>query len=218
MRSAFTRGLAVQAAGCAVFAAGGLWALFDDTTAGGSFTSAFDPRVGVDGLSGLFLGILGAVGAASLVYATRYLEASRKGRAIGALTALFVIVQVLVLTARDPLTFLVGWEAMTLVPAAVILIAHADEPARRAVFFYVALTHLAGAGTWVAILLLANEGAIGDPTVVETGSGVRPIDFATYASMLGSMFANVPMAPEIAHVATSFRAAARRSRPRANSA
>jgi hydrogenase-4 component B len=173
VRSAFTRGLAVQAAGCAVFAAGGLWALFDDTTAGGSFTSAFDPRVGVDGLSGLFLGILGAVGAASLVYATRYLEPSRKGRAIGALTALFVIVQVLVLTARDPLTFLVGWEAMTLVPAAVILIAHADEPARRAVFFYVALTHLAGAGTWVAILLLANEGAIGDPTVVETGSGVQ---------------------------------------------
>jgi hydrogenase-4 component B len=78
-----------------------------------------------------------------------------------------------VLVARDPLTFLVAWEAMTLVPAAVILVARADEPARRAVFVYVALTHLAGAGTWVAILLLAHEGAIGDQSAIASGSGVQ---------------------------------------------
>jgi hydrogenase-4 component B len=169
----FGAGLSVQAAGCLVLAAGGLWALVEDETAGPPFTSAFDPRVGVDGLSGLFLAILGAVGAAALVYATRYLTPSGKGRAIGALTALFVGVQVLVLVARDPLTFLVAWEAMTLVPAALILVARADELARRTVFYYVALTHLAGAGTWVAILLLAREGAIGDPTAVASGSGVQ---------------------------------------------
>ena len=58
-------------------------------------------------------------------------------------------------------------------PAAVILVARADEPARRAVFVYVALTHLAGVGTWVAILLLASEGAIGDPSVMTSGSGVQ---------------------------------------------
>jgi hydrogenase-4 component B len=172
-RRAFAVGLAAQAAGCLLFAAGGLWALVDDATAGEQFTSAFTPRVGVDALTGLFLGVLGVVGAASLVYAIRYLAPSGKGRAIGTLTALFVSVQVLVLVARDPLTFLVAWEAMTLVPAAVILVARADEPARRAVFFYVALTHLAGAGTWVAILLLAHEGAIGDPSMIASGSGVQ---------------------------------------------
>jgi hydrogenase-4 component B len=172
-RRTFTLGLAVQAAGCTLLAAGGLWALFAGDVDGSGFSSAFDPRVGIDGLTGLFLGVLGAVGAAALVYATRYLEPSGKGRAIGALTALFVGVQVLVLVARDPLTFLVGWEAMTLVPAAVILVGRADEPARRAVFYYVALTHLAGAGTWVAILLLAHEGAMGDPTALQSGSGVQ---------------------------------------------
>jgi hypothetical protein len=36
-------------------AAGGLWALAADEVAGRPFTSAFDPWVGVDGLSGLFL-------------------------------------------------------------------------------------------------------------------------------------------------------------------
>jgi len=169
----FPVGLAAQAAGCLVFAVGGFWALVDDAAAGEAFTSSFTPRVGIDALTGLFLGVLGVVGAASLVYATRYLVPSGKGRAIGALTALFVCVQVLVLVARDPLTFLVAWEAMTLVPAAVILVARADEPARRAVFFYVALTHLAGAGTWVAILLLAHEEAIGDPSAIASGSGVQ---------------------------------------------
>jgi hydrogenase-4 component B len=172
-RRSFTAGVAAQAAGCLVLAVGGFWALVGDAAAGEPFTSAFTPRVGADGLTGLFLGVLGVVGAASLVYATRYLAASGKGRAIGALTALFVLVQVLVLVARDPLTFLVAWEAMTLVPAAVILVARADEPARRAVFVYVALTHLAGAGTWVAILLLAHEGAIGDPSAIASGSGVQ---------------------------------------------
>ncbi|HEX6724134.1 MAG TPA: proton-conducting transporter membrane subunit [Gaiella sp.] len=172
-RRSFPVGLAVQAAGCLLFAVGGFWALGDGGTAGASFTSAFTPGVGIDGLTGLFLGVLGAVGAASLAYAIRYLAPTGKGRAIGALTALFVSVQVLVLVARDPLTFLVAWEAMTLVPAAVILVARADEPARHAVFFYVALTHLAGAGTWVAILLLAHEGAIGDPSTIASGSGVQ---------------------------------------------
>jgi hydrogenase-4 component B len=173
LRRAFVAGLTVQAVGCLLLAVGGIWSLAADETAGLPFTSAFDPRVGLDGLSGLFLGILGAVGVAALVFATRYLEPSGQGRAIGALTGLFVLVQALVLVARDPLTFLVAWEAMTLVPAAVILVSRADEPARRAVFFYVALTHLAGAGTWVSILLLASEGAIGDPSMIASGSGIQ---------------------------------------------
>ena len=117
--------------------------------------------------------MLGVCGAAVFVFAGRYLEPSGRGRAIASLTALFVLVQVLVLVARDPLTFLVAWEAMTLVPAAVILVGRADEVARRTVFFYVGLTHLAGVGTWVAVLLLAREGAFGDPSVISTGSGVQ---------------------------------------------
>jgi hydrogenase-4 component B len=172
-RRTLVAGLGVQAGGCAVLATGGLWALVARESFGSRFTSAFDPRVGVDPLSGLFLAILGAVGAAALVFAARYLEPSGRGRVVASLTALFVLVQALVLVARDPLTFLVAWEAMTLVPAAVILVGRADELARRTVFFYVALTHLAGAGTWTAILLLAREGAIGDPTALTSGSGIQ---------------------------------------------
>lgn len=172
-RRAFAAGLVVQAIGCVLFAGGGLWALAGDHASGAEFASAFDPRVGLDAMTGLFLGVLGVVGAAALVFSVTYLERSGRGRAIGALTGLFVLVQALVLVARDPLTFLVAWEAMTLVPAAVILVSRHDDKARSTVFFYVALTHLTGAGTWIAVLLLAREGAIGDPSVITSGSGVQ---------------------------------------------
>ena len=79
-----------------------------------------------------------------------------------------------VLCARDPLTFLAGWELMTLLPAAVILVARAgDRVARNTVFIYLAITHLGGAGTWIAVLLLAGAGAIGDPSALATGSGLQ---------------------------------------------
>ena len=168
----FTVGLVVQVIGCVLLGAGGLWALVTGGEAGSAFTSAFDPRIGVYGLSGLFLGVLGAVGAAALVFAVRYLEPSGRGRAIGALIALFVLVQALVLVARDPLTFLLGWEAMTLVPAAVILVGRADEVARRTVFFYVALTHRPGARRgWP--FSSSHGGRDRRPTAVSSGSGVQ---------------------------------------------
>ena len=87
---------------------------------------------------------------------------------------MFLLALAAVLCARDPLTFLLGWELMTLVPAAMILVARgADRKARRTVFIYLAVTHLGGAGTWVAILLLAEAGAIGDASAMRPGSGLQ---------------------------------------------
>ena len=55
-------------------------------------------------------------------------------------------------------------------------------------------------------------------TWVEIGSGISPSIAQTCSSTDGSMFANVPTAPEIAPVATSARARTNRARPRAISA
>ena len=79
------------------------------------------------------------------------------------------------MTARDASSFLAGWELMTLVPAAVILVARQRRDGRAStVFTYVAITHLGGAGVWIAILLLAHAGAIGGPAaLVAPGSGCR---------------------------------------------
>ena len=101
-RRTFAAGIWLQAVGCGLIAVGGLWSLAAGEVAGKAFTSSFDPRIGVDGLSGLFLGVLGVCGAAALVFAVRYLEPSGRGRAIASLTGLFVLVQLLVLVARGP--------------------------------------------------------------------------------------------------------------------
>ena len=170
----FRTGLFVQAAGSVLIAVAGFAVLLDDEVLGAGFTSAFDPRLGVDALTGFFLGTLGVVAAPALVFSTGYLEPTPRGRAIAALTAPFVLVLALVVCARDPLTFLLGWELMTLLPAVVILAARgADRGSRNVVFAYLAITHLGGVGTWVAVLLLAAQGAFGDPSAIVSGSGVQ---------------------------------------------
>ena len=173
-RATYRAGVAVQTAGAIGIGVAGFWILAAGDVLGDAFTSAFEPRFGVDGLSGLFLGALGLVAAPALVFSARYLESTVRGRLVAALTAAFVLALAFVLCARDPLTFLVGWELMTLLPAAVILVARAaDRQAREAVFTYVAITHLGGAGTWIAVLLLAQAGAIGDASAIDSGSGLQ---------------------------------------------
>lgn len=169
----FAAGLWAQAAGVALVGAAGAWAFLGGNTAGSDFAGALRPHVGIDPLTGLFLATLGVVAVPALVFATAYLAPTAGGRITGALLAGFTLSLVGVLCSRDPLTFLTFWELMTLVPAAIILVGRSDEPARRTAFTYVGITHLGGAGVWVAILLLAHEGVLGDEGALERGSGVQ---------------------------------------------
>src|SRR5207302_1608493 len=103
-------GLLAQAAGVALLGAAGLWILAAQTSIGRPFTSALDVGFGVDGLTAFFLGTLGLVGAPVLFFATRYLQPTRRGRATAVLLGAFLLTLAEVLCARDPLTFLAGWE------------------------------------------------------------------------------------------------------------
>jgi hydrogenase-4 component B len=175
-RRTFLSGLTVQAIGVAAVGLAGFWVLLTGSTVGHTFGNGVRPTFGVDGLSGLFLGALGLVAAPALVFSRRYLRSDRRGRAVGALTGGFLLMLALVLCARDPFTFLLGWESMTLLPAAVILVARgADTQARRTVFTYLAITHLGGVGTWIAVLLLAGHGAFGTGGTIGSGSGLQVV-------------------------------------------
>jgi hydrogenase-4 component B len=163
----------LEAAAAAAVGCFGFWALASGTTFGSGFTGAFSPHFGVDGLTAFFLGMLGLVSAPTFAFASHYFEPTRRGRANSILTGVFVLVLAEVLVARDPLSFLAGWELMTLLPAAIILVSRSDEEARRTVFLYLAITHLAGACTWVAVLLAAHAGAFGAGGGVAEGSGLQ---------------------------------------------
>lgn len=162
----------MQAFGAGLVGVAGAWAVIGGETAGCSFTGAFELRVGVDPLSGVFLLALGMIGVPALVYAAGYLRPDGPGRATAVLTGAFALTLVGVVTARDPLSFLTTWELMTLLPAVIILVGRAERAARRAVFVYVAITHLGGTGVWVALLLLADAGVL-DGATLETGSGLQ---------------------------------------------
>ena len=171
---AFQAGLLTQAVGVAAVGLAGFWTLGSGDTVGADFASALDPRFGVDGLSGLFLGTLSLVALPALLFSLRYLHPTRQGRLVAGLSSAFVLALALVLCARDPLTFLTGWELMTLLSASVILVARrADRLSRQTVFNYLAVTHLGGVGTWVAVLLLAQADAFGGSAAIEAGSGLQ---------------------------------------------
>lgn len=169
-------GLATQAAGAAFVGAGGILAFAAGSTAGSGFTSDFRPHVGVDPLSGFFLGIMAIVAVPATIYAVAYLRQAPDSRALASLNGLFLLALTGLLVARDVALFLACWELMTLVPAATILLARRDPPARRSVFEYLAVTHIGGAGVWVALLILAERGALGDRAgLAGAGAGVQAL-------------------------------------------
>ncbi len=157
-----TAGLALpaQLAGVVLLSAACAWVLADGSTVGSAFTNDPAPRFGIDGLSAFFGLLVCATAAPALLCARDALARSPARRAVVALTGAFLLALVGLLAARDVVTFLAAWELMTLLPAAAILAARRDAATRRTAFVYLAVTHIGGAGVWVAMLVLAEHGAL----------------------------------------------------------
>ncbi|MGO9750047.1 MAG: proton-conducting transporter membrane subunit [Solirubrobacteraceae bacterium] len=187
-------GLAVQAAGMALFGVVGIAVLTGATVPGAAFRSSVAPAFGLDQLSGFFLAVLALTAVPTLLFARDYLPGSAGARAVGSLTAAFLLALVGVLAARDVTTFLAFWELMTLVPAAAILAAKRDRAVRGAVYAYLAITHLGGAGVWIALLVLQHHGAIGDPSALAAaGTGVQTLVAITALIGFGTKAGFVPL-------------------------
>lgn len=153
-------GLLAQALGVGLLAISGAWVLMSGDSLGVGFSGGVHPAFGVDGLSGFYLVLVGVVGAPAALFARDSLTAEQL-RPLAVATGVFLLVLVGFVCARDLSTFLAFWELMTLVPAAAILITRQDQEARHGVFVYLAVTHIGGAGVWVAMFLLATHGALG---------------------------------------------------------
>lgn len=153
--------VAAQMAGMALIAGSAIGILATGNSVGAAFDSAIHPRFGVDDLSAFFFIIVAVVALPAVLYARDGLAHSPTRRPLTGLTAAFLLSLLGVVAARDVTTFLGFWELMTLIPAAAILVARRDEAVRRVVFIYLAITHLGGAGVWVAMLTLAHHGVLG---------------------------------------------------------
>jgi hydrogenase-4 component B len=131
------------------------------TATAAAFTSALTPALGLDGLSAFFAVVVLLAALPALLFARDAPRGTPHARVLASLTAAFTASLLLVLAARDVVTFLAGWELMTLIPAGAILLTAHTAAVRRAVFTYLAVTHLGGVGVWVALLALAHAGALG---------------------------------------------------------
>jgi hydrogenase-4 component B len=177
-------GLGLQAEGMMLLGVVGVAVLTGGDVLGATFRSSVGLAFGLDPLSGFFIAVLALTAVPALIFARDYLPASHGARAVGALTGAFLLSLVGVLTARDVVSFLGFWELMTLVPAAAILASGRDEAVRSAVYAYLAITHLGGAGVWIALLALAHHGAIGDPAALAAaGTGAQTL--VAIAALIG---------------------------------
>ncbi len=169
-------GFAIQALGTALLGVSGAAVLTGAAPLGAPFRSDVAPALGLDALSGFFVLVLAITAVPALAFAPSYLGDRPGSRAVGVLTAAFLLALTGLLAARDVTTFLGFWELMTLVPAAAIIATRRDAPVRAAVFAYLAITHLGGAGVWIAMLTLAQHGAIGDPAALAAaGAGTQTL-------------------------------------------
>lgn len=186
-------GLATQIAGLGLVASAGLAALLAGARAaarghaGTAFHAGIAPAFGLDPLSGLFLALLALTALPTLIYTDAYLAAIAsvpRRRAGAALMAAFLLSLIGVLTARSATGFLACWELMTMIPAAAILVQRRDGPVRAAVYGYLAITHVAGTGVWIAVLILAHHGGMGDPrALAHTGAVAQTV--VALAALIG---------------------------------
>ncbi len=122
-----------------------------------------DPwSLGIDGLAAPFLLLLGIVGAASFI-SHRTAQAHDPGTAGAgagdlariALHAAFALALAAAFAARHALLFLLAWEGMTLLSAALVAADPRSARARGAAFVYLALSHAGAAFMALALLRLS---------------------------------------------------------------
>lgn len=109
----------------------------------------------VDGLSGLFIAVIGGVAVLAGIYGVGYGRHGLDGRGVQAVLPVFVVAMLLVPAAATVGTFLVCWELMAL---ASLLLVVAEHRRREAVAsagrWYVVMTHLGLVAILIGLLIL----------------------------------------------------------------
>ncbi len=187
-------GALLSAVGLVMTGVAGAIVLIGGASVGSGFGDVIDPAFGIDRLSGFFLLTLALAGAPALVFARDYLDRDLRGAAIAALSAMFLLCLIGLITARDPSTLLGFWELITLVPAVAILVRNSDAQVRSAVYVYLAVTHIGGVGVWISVLVLADAGALSDPgSLAEQGAWLQALVICAAIVGFGTKAGLMPM-------------------------
>ncbi len=144
----------------------------------------------IDGLSAVFVLMLGFVGLASSVYSLSYLRRFREDydlRSFSVNYSLSLMLMYLVLTVRDLFWFLIFWELMTLTSQFLVSFEHRRRAAVTAGLKYFTLTKV-----------LAELMIIGGVTMMVLGSPSPVTEFREVAASLNLLFLSNPTVAMVA--------------------
>jgi len=135
-------------------------------------------RVGLDPLSALFLLVTGAVGLTVSIFSGAYLEHYRRDydlRYFAVLYHLFLAAIVFVLIARDIFSFLLAWEAMSVLSYLLVVYENDSDEAAHAGFIMLTMSEAGMILAAGSFLLLANKaGSIDFAAIRSVASGIGP--------------------------------------------
>jgi len=151
----------------------------------------------LDGLSAFFLALVFFIGFLVSVYAVGYMkefDAHRRGQAAPLLMNLLLLSMAFVVSAGDMLSFLLGWEAMSLASYFLVVLDHEKKEARQAGLIYLIATHIGTGGILLAFLFLVRTTGsfsfngfatvpIADPSIVAAAFGFALLGFGTKAGI-----------------------------------
>lgn len=153
----------------------------------------------LDGLSGLFLALVGGVAVPVSLYAIGYTaDRGRDLAGLGCAYNVFLAAMALVPLAANVFTFLVAWEVMALSSYLLVMTDADDRGVARAGWVYAVVTH-AGLACLVAGFLLIAHGAGSErfadwgPAAAGLAPGTRTLAFVLLALGFGSKAGLVPV-------------------------
>ncbi len=142
-----------------------------------SLATPFSFSLAVDRLSAFFLLLVCAVAVPVTIFAVPYFDlhySEQRRHWMWAFFSLFLLSMIVVVTASTGFAFLAGWELMTLVSAALILI-EGDSPERRHnVFIYLLMMHVGAAAVAACFFLFLPYSHSLDFGAIRAASAVMP--------------------------------------------
>lgn len=121
-----------------------------------SVTSLFSFDFALDRLSSFFLLLITGVALAVLLFARTSLERRYSGRRLDllwTLLAFFLLAMIVVVSASNAFTFMLGWELMSLTSGALILLEGDSPQRRRTVLVYLVVMHIGAVAVMSAFFL-----------------------------------------------------------------
>lgn len=164
--------------------------LFEHPATGLALTYTVTP------LSAWFLMVLGLVAAPVAFYSVSYFAHSvappRTALACAAFTVMVGAMET-VFVADGVMTFLMGWEVMTLATAALVATEHQERSSRRAAYLYLVMSHIGTGCLMAAFLIMASSaGTLSFPGIFAAGvvsgtvrQGVFALFFVGFAVKAG---------------------------------